>query len=96
LGVWEEILKLAFHKRICFEHEGEWRGALFQDGRDDPGCNIDFDLDGLISAVYVGPRADGFFFDVVASVMEKFELTKPLEKSGLLQPPQRSVCTTAE
>jgi hypothetical protein len=95
-GVWEKLLPVAFHKRTCFEHEREWRGALYQDKRPEVGCNIDFDLNELIREVFVGPRADGFFFDVVASVMEKFQLTKPLEKSGLLQPPQRSRATTTE
>ena len=88
-GVWECILKLAFNKRICFEYEKEWRGALYQDNRQEPGCNIEFDLDELISAVYIGPRAEEFFFDVVSSVMEKFQLRKPLEKSALLQLPPR-------
>jgi hypothetical protein len=74
-GVWERLLPVAFHKRTCFEHEREWRCALYQDARPDCyGCNIDFDLNELIGAVYVGPRADRFFFDVVASVIEKFEL----------------------
>jgi hypothetical protein len=95
-GVWEKILKLAFHKRRCFEYEKEWRGALYQDSRPEPGCNIDFDLDELISAVYIGPRVDGFFFDVVSSVMEKFQLKEPLEKSALLQPPPRKMGAAAE
>lgn len=87
-GVWERLLRLAFHKRTCFEYEREWRAALYQDRRPDgAGCNIDFDLDQLISSVCVGPRTDAFFADVVAAVMEKFGLSKPLEQSVLLQPP---------
>ena len=88
-GVWERILKLAFHKRSCFEYEREWRGALYQDARLEPGCNVEFELDELVGGVYVGPRADGFFYDMVASVMDRFGLVKPLECSTLLQPPRR-------
>lgn len=89
-GVWERILSAAFHKRPCFEYEREWRAALFKEKRPEPGCNIEFDLNELISAIYVGPRADSLLFDVVDSVLEKFDLTKPLERSGLLRGPGES------
>jgi hypothetical protein len=95
LGVWERLLRIAFHKRKCYEYEREWRAALYQDVRPEcSGCDIEFDLNELISAVYLGPRADDFLFGVVGSVMEKFELTKPLERSGLLQPPERTTAAT--
>jgi hypothetical protein len=95
LGVWERLLRIAFHKRKCYEYEREWRAALFQDVRPEcSGCNIEFDLNELIRAVYLGPRADNFLFDVVGAVMQKFELTKPLERSGLLQPPERTTAVT--
>jgi hypothetical protein len=55
------------------------------------GCNINFDLGELISAVYVGPRADRFFFDVVGSVIDKFELAKPLKPSALLEPASKKL-----
>lgn len=85
-----EILKLGFHKRCCFRYENEWRAALYQDHRPDiGGINQHFDLEQLISAVYVGPRADDFFFDVVSSIMDKFLLGKPLERSLLLSSPQK-------
>jgi len=91
-GVWEKLLPVAFHKRICFDYEREWRGALYQDFRlESYGCNIDFELGELIDTVYVGPRADRFFLDVVGSVMEKFELEKPLVLSTLLEPAQKKM-----
>jgi hypothetical protein len=94
-GLWEKLLPVAFHKRTCFEHEREWRGALYQDPRADCcGCNINFDLKELISAVYVGPRADKLFFDIVGSIMEKFGLQKPLERSTLLEPVRKSRTVT--
>ena len=95
-GVWERILKLAFHKRICFEYEREWRGALYQDMRPEPGCNIEFDLEELINDVYVGPRAEPFFVEVVESVMDKYGLENRLKRSALLQPPAGKTSAIAE
>jgi hypothetical protein len=90
-GLWERLLPVAFHKRTCFEHEREWRCALYQDARPDCyGCSISFDLNELIGAVCVGPRADRFLFEVIGAVMEKFELSKPLQRSELLRPPRRN------
>ena len=88
-NLWQIVLKTAFHKRSCFQYEQEWRGALYQDARpDNAGCNIGCDFGELINAVYVGPRSDRFFLDVVSSLMEKYDLRKPLEKSELLEPPR--------
>jgi hypothetical protein len=90
-SMWAAILKLAFHKRVCFKYEDEWRGALYQDPRPDcPGCNIPVDVQDLIEAVLVGPRATPLFLGVIESVMQKFGLQKPLAKSDLLEGPQRT------
>jgi hypothetical protein len=90
-GLWEAILKLAFHKRVCFRFEDEWRGALYQDPRPDcRGCNIPVDVQDLIEAVLVGPQGRSFFLGVVESVMQRFGLQKPLAKSDLLESPQRT------
>jgi len=89
-GLWPEVLRLAFHKRDCYEYEKEWRAALYQDYRPDvDGIDVDFNLEQLISAVYIGPRAEPFFFDAVASVMDKFCFQKPLESSALLRAPRK-------
>jgi len=89
-GLWSEVLKLGFHKRSCYEYENEWRAALFQDHRPEiAGVHIVFDLEELISAVFVGPRAEDFFVDAVTSIMDKFLLEKPLERSVLLSSPQK-------
>ena len=61
--------------------------VLYQDNREVAGCSIDFDLDELIDAVYVGPRAEQLVVDTVDCLMDKFELRKPLERSVLLSPP---------
>jgi len=90
-GVWPEVLKLGFNKRSAFKHENEWRAALYKDYRPEvSGVRIPFDLEQLISAVYVGPRAEAFFFDAVGSIMDKFlPLRKPLERSVLLNQPKK-------
>jgi hypothetical protein len=83
-NLWNEVLKLAFNKRSCYEYETEWRAALYQDARPETGVAINFDLEELISAVYLGPRVEDFVFDAVLSMMDKFGLRKPLQRSVLL------------
>jgi hypothetical protein len=88
--LWENILNVAFHKRACYEYEKEWRAVLYQDSRPEAGVDVNFDLDTLIDAVWVGPRSEPFFLDVVSSIMNKFGLSKPLDRSRLLCPPQKN------
>ena len=59
------------------------------------GVRIPFDLEQLIGAVYVGPRAEDFFFDAVSSIMDKFLLRKPLERSVLLSPLKKETAVMA-
>jgi hypothetical protein len=95
-NLWNEVLKLGFHKRSCYEYENEWRAALYQDPRPDThGVLVDFDLQELITAVYVSPRAEEFFFDTVSSIMDKFPLRKTLNRSVLLSPPSRAGASAA-
>ncbi|MBZ5725235.1 MAG: DUF2971 domain-containing protein [Acidobacteriia bacterium] len=85
-----QVLTLGLHKRSCYKHENEWRAALYQDLRPEvPGVQIPVDLEQLISAVYIGPRSEDFFIEVVSSIMDKFELRKPVERSPLLVPPAK-------
>jgi DUF2971 family protein len=87
-----EVLKLGLHKRSCFHYENEWRAVMYQDARPEiSGVHEVFDLEQLISAVYVGPRAEAFVVDVVSSIMNKFQLHKPLEKSLLLSSPLKKM-----
>jgi hypothetical protein len=96
LGVWERVLAMAFHKRTCFEYEREWRAALYQDLRPEPGVNIEFDLNELLDEVVVGPRAEPFLADALDAVTGKFGLRKKLRRSTLLLPPARASCTTPD
>jgi hypothetical protein len=91
-GLSSEVLKLGLHKRACYWYEHEWRAVLYQDHRPGiAGVHEAFDLDQLISAVYVGPRAEGFVVEAVSSIMDKFLLRKPLKRSLLLSSPQKAI-----
>jgi hypothetical protein len=93
-GLRGEVLKLGLHKRACYWYEHEWRAVLYQDSRPDiVGVHEAFDLEQLISAVYAGPRAQEFVVEVVSSIMDKFLLRKPLERSVLLRSPQREIAS---
>ena len=85
--LWNEVLKLGFHKRSCYEYENEWRAAVYQDSQPENGFYTVFDLEQLISAIYVGPRAEKFFLDAVSSILDKFLLKKQLDRSDLLSRP---------
>jgi hypothetical protein len=88
-GLRGEVLKLGLHKRSCYSYESEWRAVLYQDPRPDiVGVGELFDLDQLVSAVYVGPRAERFIVEAVSSIMDRFLLRKPVEKSQLLSSPR--------
>ena len=85
-----EVLKLGLHKRSCYRYEHEWRAVMYQNKRPEiAGLSEAFDLGELISAVYVGPRAQDFHFEAVSATMDKFLLRTPLERSVLLGPPRR-------
>jgi hypothetical protein len=92
-----EVLKLGLHKRSCYWYEHEWRAVIYQDSRPEiAGIRETFDLEQLISAVYVGPRAQEFVAEVVYSIMEKFLIRKPLERSVLLSSPRNERASQPE
>jgi hypothetical protein len=91
-SLWSEVLKLGLHKRACYWYEHEWRAVLYQDHRPEiAGVHEAFDLEQLISAVYVGPRAEEFVVEAVSSIMDKFLLRKPLNRSLLLSSPPKAI-----
>jgi hypothetical protein len=93
-GLRSEVLKLGLHKRSCYGYEREWRAVLYQDCRPGiAGVAEAFDLEQLIGAVYVGPRAQTFIVEAVASIMERFLLRKPLERSALLTSPRNEIAS---
>ena len=85
-----KALMLGFHKRSCYHYEDEWRAVIWQEYRREiSGVTESFDLDRLIDEVWVGHRDEGFMFEVVKSIMERFSLRKPLRPSALLRSPER-------
>jgi hypothetical protein len=87
-GLWHEVLELGFHKRSVYRFENEWRAAVYQDRRPEiAGIYIEFDIRDLIEEVYIDPWSADFFFDVVSSVLAKFDIQKRLQQSGLLCTP---------
>ena len=86
-GLMTKILPLGLNKRDCYKYEQEWRAVVYQDIRPDiAGISEEFDLKELISGVYLGPRTEDFLFGAVSSLLEKFKVDKPLERSVLLDP----------
>ena len=85
--LWTKTLKVAFHKRACYRHEQEWRAALYLDTQPEDGIALEFDLDQLIDAVYVGPRSKPFLRDVVDWIMHRSGLSTRSKPSLLLCPP---------
>jgi hypothetical protein len=74
------------HKRLSYAHEQELR-ALYIDPtlpEETPaGLDIDCDLDTLIDAIFVSPKAASWFRDVVTSITEQYEIAKQVRQSNL-------------
>lgn len=86
-GLNQAVLEAVFHKRACFDHEREWRAAVLTLVPHEAGIDLPVDLEKLVTAVYVGPRAKPFVQEAVAAAMEGFRLQKPVQPSGLLRRP---------
>lgn len=81
-------------KRKSFEYENELR-AIYIDLPIEydvektklrnlgSGKLINTDLETLVERVYIAPKADPWFKDLVVSVSKKYNLNKPIEKSDL-------------
>ncbi len=91
-----------YTKRTSFEHEREVRACLsripedWKAGTPDAeryaksqpaGVYVSVDLATLVDSVYVSPGRPGWFRDLVASMMRRYELDKPVEASSLDERP---------
>lgn len=83
-ALWGVVLELGLHKQACYAYENEWRALLYQPPLTEPGLNVGVDVNELIVAVHVGPRAAGYVKDAVEAIMEKFLVAKLCEQSALL------------
>lgn len=87
------------HKRKSFEHEQELRAIIMinpvttgeQLNLDKEvvsrGEYIDVNLDMLIENVYVAPTAQDWFYNLVTSIMKRYDLKKGLVRSDLASDP---------
>lgn len=85
--LWQIALRLAFNKRQAYDHEREWRAAIYQDPRAESGIDIAADLETLIGEVVAGPRANEVTQLAIKAVMEMAHVLKPLRLSEILKPP---------
>ncbi|MCJ7423214.1 hypothetical protein MUP01_02975 [Candidatus Bathyarchaeota archaeon] len=87
------------HKRKSFAHEQELRAIILKNppsagenlnlNQDviDKGEYVDVNLDTLVENIYVSPTAQGWFLDLVASAMKKYNLKKEPVRSDLASDP---------
>ncbi len=84
-----------FFKRSAFKHESEVRAVVAPEHRVGkakeeiraPGIHCAIDPDQLIEAVVVSPYSPGWLPDIVQSVLDKYGIDAPVEKSVLERRP---------
>jgi hypothetical protein len=78
-----------FFKRKSFAHEQELRALYtslsepYKEEPNPPGLYIKIDIDTLIDNVYVSPMAEQWFYDLVTSVVKKFNVSKNVKQSSI-------------
>lgn len=82
-------LKFGFNKRAFYEDENEWRAAIFQEQLRPRihGLSLPTDLEILILAVRVGPRADQPTVNAAKELIRCASLKMALEESNILKRP---------
>jgi Protein of unknown function (DUF2971) len=82
------VISKAFVKRDAYQHENEWRCALYQDGRPGiTGLDIQCDLLELIESIILGPYTPEFMVEIIQDLMGRFAIDKTVLRSNLLVPP---------
>lgn len=88
-----------FRKRIYFKEENEIRAVYQEIDMDEKKSTIDFvnygayfivDLDKLIEKIYISPKAEKWFHNLVQSIVNKYELNKEVKMSSLGDTPMDS------
>ncbi|MEM6645654.1 MAG: hypothetical protein AAF730_05340 [Bacteroidota bacterium] len=83
------------HKRLSFEHENELRAIISSDGginrqhiqADATSVVIDINPEYLIKKIFVSPRADQWFSELVEQIVNRYSLPIPVVKSNLYDRP---------
>jgi len=79
-----DFLNLAMHKRKSFQFERELRAMVIGWRlRGQSGIYVKADLEKLIDRIYISPQGENWFLDLVKSIVEKYDLKKPVKRSDL-------------
>ena len=92
------ILYPFIHKRKSFEHEKEIRAVVldlntinkkfdFNSSKFSHGFYVPIDLEILIEKIYVSPTSPDWFYTLVKSITNKYEIDKDIMKSNLSDDP---------
>lgn len=100
-GVWN-ALDGVIHKRISFAHEKEVRAFIYKpelfaalegetpghiDKPTPSGYTVGIDLNGLVESVFVSPTATEWFYELVKTVSERFNMSAPINRSVIGEKP---------
>jgi hypothetical protein len=89
------VLYPFIYKRKSFEHEKELRAIFLEhpineEGKFDPiqdplydGITVEIDIIKLIETIYISPLADEWIYDLIKSVVKKYNLDFDIKKSDL-------------
>lgn len=81
----KSVLQCAIYKRLCFEHEKEFRLLIMNmEEHDEPGILVSINIEELIEQVVVSPRAPNWFVTVVKTFMNQNGIKVDIQKSNLL------------
>ena len=84
-----ESLELVLHKRKNFSHEREVR-AFFVDDRARAGVQVPVDLQVLIRAVWIAPKAPPWIGTLVEKMLRRYGVDVRVARSRLATPPLRA------
>lgn len=83
------MFRLFMQKRKCFAHEQELRAIVHRIGASSPGLGYKVKLTDLIESICLPPRCQGWFAEVVQSVVTRYGLGVPIMPSSLDMEPGR-------
>ncbi|HXB12604.1 MAG TPA: hypothetical protein VNZ45_11490, partial [Bacteroidia bacterium] len=77
-----------WYKRVSFSHENEVRAVMIDfKNQGSDGILIPADLSKLIECVYISPKADKWFVNIVKDVNAKYGINASIEHSELSKKP---------
>ncbi len=76
-----------WYKRKSFEHEREVRAVLMDTKCENNGIYVPVNVEKLITQIHVSPFAPEWFVDVIRSITEKYDISKPILYSEMKATP---------